>query len=192
MAPERYIILFGESGVGKSSIVNMIAQCDIAKVSHNESGCTLQATPYYVALEERDGVIKEFVIYDTVGFNEDGDGAVENSNAIANLFSLLKSLQAGVSLLIFCMRGPRKNDTVHKNWRLFHEIICREKVPIILAITGLEDWEDGHMDKWWLKNRGEFEKDNIIPNDVACITAIRGIRLKSGGTHTTRSTSSRG
>ncbi|KAG6891453.1 hypothetical protein C0992_006712 [Termitomyces sp. T32_za158] len=168
------IVLFGESGSGKSSIVNMIGECGTAPVGSGAQGVTLRSERYPVHF---DG--SQFNIYDTAGLDEADEGSVPKREAIVQLYQLLKSLQSGVDLLIFCIRGPRIKDTTYKNWRLFYEIICDRHVPIILAITGLEH-EEGDMDRWWLCNKGAFQKYEMHPNGVACITATRGKKLRSG------------
>ncbi|TFK35910.1 hypothetical protein BDQ12DRAFT_699908 [Crucibulum laeve] len=174
MATAFNVVVFGESGAGKSSLINMISESpNLAPISSDARGCTFNSSPYNVTLAG-----KLFKLHDTAGLDEGEGGRVPKSDAIVKLYSLIKSLDAGVSLLIFCMRGPRIKDAAHKNWRLFHEIICQNQVPIAIAITGLEAEED--MDEWWPKNKGAFQAYGMNPAGVACITATRGKRNKNG------------
>jgi len=168
------IILFGETGAGKSSIVNMLAGSEVAKSSSGASGCTFQSMRYRITI---DGEL--YNVFDTAGLNEGDLGTVSAQDAIIELYALLKSLVTGVSLLVFCMRGPRIKDAAHKNWRMFHEVICRKKVPIVIAITGLE--QEDVMDAWWTRNMSAFTRYQIFPEGVACITGTRGKRRKDGG-----------
>jgi 50S ribosome-binding GTPase len=174
MPPTPNVILFGESGSGKSSIVNMVAESPLAVVSSSVNGCTFASARYTVNIQG-----STFNIYDTAGLDEGDNGTVPKNDAIVQLFRLLKSLDTGVSLLVFCMRGPRIKEAAHRNWRLFHEIICRNKVPIIMAITGLEQEEV--MDEWWVRNKGAFQKYGMNAQGVGCITATRGKLSRSGG-----------
>ncbi|KAG6890212.1 hypothetical protein C0995_010223 [Termitomyces sp. Mi166 len=167
------IILFGESGSGKSSIINMISQSDVAPVGGDMQGVTLDSTRYKVDLEGA-----TFNLYDTAGLNEAKGGSVLNEVAIIKLYQLLKSLKSGVNLLIYCVRSPRLRDTAYQNWHLFYEIICRRKVPIVLAVTGLENDDD--RGQWWRRNKGNFQDHEMHPNGIACITATRGKQKKSG------------
>ncbi|KAG5638125.1 hypothetical protein H0H81_001728 [Sphagnurus paluster] len=169
--PPPNVILFGESGSGKSSIVNMLAQRPCAQTSSSVKGCTFIANSYPIEI-----LGTTFNIYDTAGLDEGDQGNVPKKEAIVQLLRLLKSLDTGVSLLVFCMRGPRIKESAHRNWRLFHEVICRRKVPIVLAVTGIEQEYD--MDEWWIRNKGAFQDYDMFPNGVACITAIRGKPLK--------------
>ncbi|KDR80470.1 hypothetical protein GALMADRAFT_1201748 [Galerina marginata CBS 339.88] len=172
MSPTPNIVLFGESGCGKSSIVNMIAGRELAAVSSSVNGCTFTSARYEVDIQ---GTL--FNVYDTAGLDEGDNGTVPKQAATVQLFRLLKTLDTGINLLVFCVRGKIKPGT-HKNWRLFHEIICRRQVPIVLAITGLEDEEN--MDEFWVRNKEAFQKYRMYPQGVGCITATRGRRLKSG------------
>lgn len=114
----------------------------------------------------------------TVGLNEGEKGTMERSVAIANLYKLITNLDGGISLLMFCIRGPRIKDATHQNWKIFHDIICKKEIPTVLVVTGLENEED--LNEWWWNNRGTFEDQDIHPDDTACITAIRGRKLDDG------------
>jgi hypothetical protein len=116
-----------------------------------------------------------------MGLDESERGTMKRSVAISKLYKLITGLDrdGGISLLMLCMRGPRMRDTTERNWRVFHEILCKKQVPTILVVTGLEN-EENSMDAWWWDNRGKFERQGIHPDDTACITAIRGRPLKDG------------
>ncbi len=169
------VIVFGETGAGKSSVINLIAGFDIAPISNRPVGCTFQSTRYTVDIG---GVL--FNLHDTAGLDEAKGGTVAKHDAIVQLYTLLRRLNTGVSLLVFCMRGPRIKESCVKNWRLFHEIICQRKVPIVLAVTGLENEENG-MDYWWTQNKEYFMRYEMYPNGVACITATRGKKMSRDG-----------
>ena len=61
------IIIFGETGVGKSSLVNMLVSegAPRANVSSQALGCTFASLPYLIKLSEQ-----EYRIWDTAGLNE--------------------------------------------------------------------------------------------------------------------------
>ncbi|KIL67997.1 hypothetical protein M378DRAFT_9229 [Amanita muscaria Koide BX008] len=161
MAPPN-VIIFGTTGAGKSSIVNLLAGDDVAETSSTPDGCTFKSNAFPVSI---DGVMFNF--HDTAGLEEEGKTVTINKQqAIVQLYKLLRSLSDGVSLLIFCVRGPRIT------WNS-----CR-RVPILLAITGLEDEDD--MDAWWEKHQTSFTTNLIYPNSVACITATKGKKRRDG------------
>lgn len=185
------IILFGETGVGKSSMVNMLRGAEGAEISSSALGCTLSSRGYAGRIEDHD-----YMFWDTVGLNEGEQGNMPDIKAVTALYHLLRNLSVdgGVSLLVFCMRAPRISDAGHKNWILFKDIVCQQRVPAVIAITYLEQ-ED--MDTWWSENELAFSKRyGINPSEdvhrsfaggegvhsdvgVACITSTRG-KCKKG------------
>jgi len=162
---KKNIIIFGESGCGKSSIVNMIVGRDTAKVSDGGLGCTFEHECHEASIGDT-----RFNIYDTAGLNEGEQGRVPHWQAIHQLYTLIRTLD-GVSLLIYCMRG-RIKENARANWILFSEVLCAKKVPVIAVETGLENVEDLEgrhtLLKGWLKGYG------IVPRDIACVVSYRG------------------
>ena len=164
------IVLFGEMGAGKSSVVNLIMGSDVAPTSSGASSCTLDAKEYKVTIQGRD-----FRIFDTVGLNEphslrDPDRLI---GAINKAYCLIKSLSdsGGINLLVFCVRRGRLTVNTQQNYKLFHDFLCHKKVPIALVVTHLEHEE--HMEDWWPNNQAHFTECGIHILDHACITAKR-------------------
>lgn len=168
MSTTANVILFGESGCGKSSIINMLSSQTrpVAPVSNGVKGCTLGSKPY-----ELDILGRKMTLWDTAGLDEGDAGRVPDFKAITNLYKLLVGVGGGINLLVFVTR-PRIKEAAPKNWKLFHEIICQEMVPIVIVVTGLEEETD--MDMWWLDNKTKLHSYKIYPDDHACITASRG------------------
>ncbi|OAX42325.1 hypothetical protein K503DRAFT_790238 [Rhizopogon vinicolor AM-OR11-026] len=152
------IILVGETGVGKSSIINMIAGTKLAETPDKETARTFGHHPYTLP-----------------------DSMRENLKVV-ELYKLITGLNGGINLLMFCMSaaaGAQKiNNAVHQNWKIFSEILCKKQVPSVLVVTGLEQEEN--MDEWWWNNRRLFEDQGIRPDGTACITTIRGKTLRDG------------
>ncbi|KAJ3521893.1 hypothetical protein NMY22_g12121 [Coprinellus aureogranulatus] len=157
--PKRHkIVFFGETGVGKSSIINMLLGSDQAEVSSDAEGCTAKCTSYRVRINE-----EEYELWDTIGLNEGEQGNIPDIKAASSLYHQLRKLSdtGGVNLLVFCMRGPRVTTAGHRNWLLFHDVICDGKVPAVIVVTHLE-LED--MDTWWSRNELVFARYNIVPS----------------------------
>ena len=163
------VILFGEAGSGKSSLVNMIVGEPVAKTSNAAGGCTFQNEVYIAKLGNT-----TFQIYDTAGLNEGEQGRVPHWKSIHNLYTLIRELN-GVSLLVYCMRGRIKENAM-ANWTLFNKVICGEKVPIIAVVTGLEEEDD--PDEWWRReeNKDLFRRHQMNPKAVVCVVSFRGKR----------------
>jgi predicted GTPase len=164
------VIVFGESGAGKSSVVNMLDGNLVAKVSHGVVGMTFNNTPYTKTIRG-----SKFNVCDTVGLNEAtpwSDAPQDDSNALQKLIGLLED---GVHLLVHVMRAPRITETTKKNYDMFFRGFCRSSVPIVLVVTGLEDRE--FMDDWWIENKKTFDQYGMTFRGCACITAVKGRSL---------------
>lgn len=165
-AVAKNVVIFGETGVGKSSLVNMIAGADVASIGSGATGCTFQSASYTAII---DGV--QVCLHDTVGLNEGQSGTVAARDAIIALYKLLDGLEDGVSLLVYCMRGRIKSTTA-KNYRLFYDGLCQRQVPIVLVMTGLE--LEVPMDSWWTTNKHHFQNEGMVFAGQACITSTKG------------------
>ncbi|KAG1902388.1 P-loop containing nucleoside triphosphate hydrolase protein [Suillus fuscotomentosus] len=164
------IVLFGQGGAGKSSLINLIAGMNVAETSSDLSRCTLKWEEYPIKF---DGA--SYNIFDTVGLEEPQLGIPQYLDAVENAHGLIHKLeeQGGIDLLMFCMRAGRLTATLQNNYRLFNEFLCEKKVPIVIVITYLEN-EVGEMDDWWKRNQDTFRHQEFYVDGHACITAIRG------------------
>lgn len=160
--------------MGKSSIVNLLADKDIADTSPNATGCTFENKDFPVVINGQ-----EYRLWDTAGLSEGNEGKVPHKEAVRQLYRLLKKLDGGISLLLFVIRAPRMRDSAPYNWRIFYEIICQKKVPIIVVVTGAE-LEQLDMDDWWLRNKVHFERKDMQPHGYACIVATKGKQKRNG------------
>ncbi|KAJ8585614.1 hypothetical protein M405DRAFT_772707, partial [Rhizopogon salebrosus TDB-379] len=162
----RNVVIFGESGSGKSSVVNAIAQQHLSETSGDAAECT----SYYQRHEvEISG--ESFVLFDTVGLDEATTGPV--SKAEKNLKILLQELVSttdGIGLLVYCVRSTRVCHALIRNYKIFYSTICRKlKIPIVLVVTGLENYRPT-MESWWDINWQQFQKHGMHFEDHACVT----------------------
>jgi len=167
--PYRNVIVFGESGVGKSSVINMVVGQDVAATSSDAMGCTFGSYAYAVEISG-----SNFQLFDTAGLNE--ATTVKPKDALTNLYKLVQSLRDGVSLLVYVVRGPRVKEFTVKNYKLFYDIFCQKSVPIVLVVTGLE--LEASMDEWWDRNARVFSQHGMQFSGQACITATKGKERK--------------
>ncbi|KAG1741961.1 hypothetical protein EDB19DRAFT_687329 [Suillus lakei] len=166
---ERNIVIFGESGSGKSSVINAIMKKSLAKTSSSATGCTFTYERHPVEISGQ-----RFALYDTAGLNEGTAGTVPAAKAEEKLKSLLHELMGpgsdGISLLVYCVRSTRARHALTRNYNMFFSAICRKKVPIVLVVTGLEN--EPVMENWWKINGQEFDKRGMHFEDHACVTTL--------------------
>jgi predicted GTPase len=164
------IVLFGQAGAGKSSLVNLMAGKDVAHTSSDLTCCTLHWQEYPIQF---DGA--SYNVFDTVGLEEPQLGIPQYLDAVENSYTLIQNLerQGGIDLLLFCMRAGKLSTTLQTNYRLFHEFLCNKKIPVVVVITYLEN-EAGEMDAWWTRNEYIFREREVHVAGHACITAVKG------------------
>jgi tRNA U34 5-carboxymethylaminomethyl modifying GTPase MnmE/TrmE len=168
-------LVFGETFVGKSSIVNMLAERELAAVSSGAGVCTFQNRHYHIRVG--DYCIN---LYDTVGLNAPFQGKPSWPQAVAMLFGLIRNLAEtdGIDFLVMVVRKPAifKEFTV-QNYNLFYNVFCASQVPLVIVITGM-DFDDPTT--WWNQNQNEFTTRGITFKAHACLTATRGKQTSDG------------
>lgn len=163
------VVLFGETGSGKSSVVNLLAGKEVAKTSPDIDGCTKTSKPYSLVLNG-----ESYVIWDTAGLDEPMMGDTECLHAAEQVCKLVKDLvkAGGIHLLLFCYRQGRITTITQKNYALVYEVACRKSVPIAIVVTHLE--QEKCMEGWWVQNAEIFEQRGIKFCKHACVTTLSG------------------
>ncbi|KAG1864478.1 hypothetical protein C8R48DRAFT_601779, partial [Suillus tomentosus] len=123
--------LYGESGVGKSSLIDFIMGRDAAKTSPDALACTTTHAPYDVTISGSSMIMSS-------GLNECSEGTVPAVMAERNLTAFLRGLnqEHGV-LLIYYVHGTRATKALQTHHKIFSAVIRDSKVPTIIVMNSL-------------------------------------------------------
>jgi hypothetical protein len=152
------ILVWGETGVGKSAICNLIGNVWEGNLiggfrkpfisGSDATGVTFQTT--YRTFHKADG--KQLTVYDTAGLNEGDRGSSRNETAEGNLISLVEQVhKTGLSAMIMVVNAERIKDSHLPNYKI---VASKEgfdfKAPKYLLVNcrGAGDRPD------WLEQKG--------------------------------------
>ena len=79
---------------------------------------------------------------------------------------------------MYCVRATRLRKILLNNYNLFYSAICRKKVPIVVVVTGLENYEE-EMADWWIANESEFTMLKMRFDGHACVTTLNADKVNS-------------
>ncbi|KAF9227191.1 kinase-like protein [Gyrodon lividus] len=163
------VIIFGDTGAGKSSLINLIAGEILVKSSTHIYDSVFQASSYDAYLAGDHHRRHHFKLFETVGLNGQL-GVAQYLDALAKLYELICELHrtGGVRLLIFCIRGGRVTAAMQQNYLLFYDTFCRRQVPVAFVVTGLEN--EPRMDDWMDANGNDIRAQGMNYDEHACIT----------------------
>ena len=153
------IMIMGEIGVGKSSVVNLIAGKAIAEISPDSKPCTVNTTRHCTSA----GPIS-VNIWEVAGFNQPKD-----SNVDIDLGPVLADSTAAVDAVLFCMRAGRPTATTTTFFK-FVRTLFGEEVPIVLVMTFLE--RNG-LESWWRQSEKCLSGMGVKGTDHVCVTGLQ-------------------
>ncbi|KAG1859580.1 P-loop containing nucleoside triphosphate hydrolase protein [Suillus subalutaceus] len=161
------VVIFGESGAGKSSLVNLITRKDEAETSCDAKGCTDAVNEHEIWIQDKTLKMK---LFDTPGLDEDPRGTVPDKEARRILKKLVQTLmkQGDIHLIIYCVRGEKLIRTLRRNYEFIQSQVKR-KIPIVLVVTSLESYEPD-MEEWWKLNENTISKFGMTFAGHACVT----------------------
>jgi len=172
------VVVFGEAGVGKSSVINLIAGKKVAETSPDGWGCTLESKQCTFQVAKR-----TFNVWDTIGLGEPIFSVAGYLGAIEKTYSLIQQIAAegGLDLLLFCIpgSGSRISQTMLCNYRLFFEVLCEKRIPIALVVTHLE--AEAKMEDWWVRNVHYITHHGLKFSGHACVTGLTGHEKEGEG-----------
>ncbi|KAG2346172.1 hypothetical protein BDR05DRAFT_67400 [Suillus weaverae] len=173
MSRNRNVVIIGQSGVGKSSIINMLCSWVNAPTSNDTFVCTRIEQEYECDLGQQQSCL----IHDTIGLEEGRWGFLPDKRAQKRLKTYLRTKEP--QLLVYCMPGNRGclKKSHGRNYKKFRSAVGNN-VRVVVVVTGLEDFE-GPLESWWSNNERELQNLGIPINARhACITALPRAELE--------------
>lgn len=175
--PIPNVIVFGESGGGKSSVINMLDGGPALPVDDSAEGSTSVVSP--TACQKTISGLR-CQVFDTGGLNKPGKTTWRRKDKTKLARRQLERIieETKFNLFVYVMSAPQIPRTAQQNYRILYDLAGPKRVPIVVVITRLED-RDGTMDQWWTENKLAFDQRDLIFDGHACITAWKG-KLKDG------------
>ncbi|CAF1608956.1 unnamed protein product [Rotaria magnacalcarata] len=173
---ELNVIIFGESGVGKSALINQIFDKNVVEASNRAVECTTISAKVSGTLKEYPHL--KFNVYDTAGLSESDDGSVPTAHAFVQLVKLAYFIPNGINLLICCAeKGLLSGERFKINYRIVIKELCEQRMPCLLVVTKCDD--DHPLDSWWNENkdvvRNQLKFEFI---DCVCVSTLKTNRRR--------------
>lgn len=173
---KKTILVFGETGVGKSSLIKSLIKQDSDSII-NKSNLKLpktsdQATSCSLNIESFESDHFEWI--DTTGLNESDRGKVGPYEAMIQLITFLKKAIATKSIhLLIMVARQRITETMRQNYDFFVETLFSGKIPTLLVVTGCET--ESKPEDWIKKNSIEYKNQNFCFKDIISTSFIESL-----------------
>lgn len=163
------IVFAGETGVGKSSLINLLFDLEVSKTSNDILGVTGERQRY-IAVKES-GVYR---LWDTPGFNEGTQGNVSSHQAAKALESLIKELESGdgVHLLVFCFRFTKV--ITNGLQRVYEAVLASTRgieIPVVAAVTHADEMRQT-AEVWWNGTESQRAKKGMDFRGYVCVSTL--------------------
>ncbi|KAF8836413.1 hypothetical protein BDN67DRAFT_332348 [Paxillus ammoniavirescens] len=169
------VIFIGEMGAGKSSIINLIADANLARTSNDAAACTTEIAHYDVQIWGR-----TYRLWDTPGLNAPSRFRFSVPAPEKGLKSFLREryLAGEIDLLVFCVRSGRTHKSMENAYNTFCKTTRQVAAPVVIAVTCLEKMQPA-MDTWWVQNGKKLEQKGLVFDGHVCVTCVPHSRRQS-------------
>ena len=163
--PARHVVFIGETGSGKSSIINLIAGKDITAVSCDAQPCTNAFASYDVSLDGR-----RYRLWDTPGLTKTSSFFWRKDRSLK---TFLAERRGGMQLdlLVLCVRGNRVSQGPSRVYEAFCRTTRQIGIPVVIAVTHLEKTQPT-MESWWQENEAKLGDLGLLFDGHACLTCV--------------------
>ncbi|KAI6131134.1 hypothetical protein EDD16DRAFT_1853154 [Pisolithus croceorrhizus] len=169
------VLVMGEVGSGKSSVVNLLVGKNVAKVSPDAEACTLKTVKHETTIQVQETQTTVH-IWEVVGFNqpEEMTGRGSGTTLDMDLEPVLRA-KASVDVILFCIHGSRLKNAPTRVVEYISNVSggCITIVPVI---TRLE--REKNMEDWWDRNGQGVKNKGLGETQHACITGLQDAKYK--------------
>ena len=151
--PTKHVALVGVTGVGKSTIVNVLTGSNRANVTNDVTPCTVRPDRYDI---EEEGI--NYTLWDTRGLNEateqEATGPIARflrllrvvPDADHDLRKFLRGKNPKIHLIVFCIEAKKiRVDAQWKNYDKIYAKFCKRRIKVAVVVTRL-DWNIRNTD----------------------------------------------
>ncbi|KAF8121740.1 P-loop containing nucleoside triphosphate hydrolase protein [Boletus edulis] len=174
-----HVAIVGNTGVGKSTLVNVLKGDEIAEVNNDVKPCTTRKKEYEVV----DGNTT-YHIWDTRGLNEASEKEVLPirilkfarilPDADRELKRFLRGKEPSVDLVLLCIDAKKTKVEVH--WKIFDKVyvdFCEEGLKVAVVVTRLKEKDfSGPGSEWKGTCKGTAKKVVKEFPDMSLIEAV--------------------
>ena len=177
MLPAGNYLLFGRTGVGKSSIINTLAQASLANID-NARVCTQQISSYRF-----DSPGGSYLIYDSPGFCDDDNPRTDSRYLKEIKYFLDQNFNKSHSLsLLFSVRigSTRVRSEDFEVVKYLSELLPRFRIPIVFVATWADfnrggEFVRSQLDKARIQYLAMLDKALLsITNQTLCANGFNG------------------
>ncbi|KIJ19007.1 hypothetical protein PAXINDRAFT_109513, partial [Paxillus involutus ATCC 200175] len=156
----RHIVFLGETGAGKSSIIDLINACPSVAESSNDTGAA-------------------FKLWNTRDLGEGFFTSLFRGSSKGELIKFLRERhqKREIDLLVYCVRGSSAHKAMAKHYDTFCAITRQLAAPVVIVVTHLE--REKNTEDWWERNEYSLRRLGMEFDGHACITAPPNYRLEN-------------
>ncbi|KIK34205.1 hypothetical protein CY34DRAFT_655346 [Suillus luteus UH-Slu-Lm8-n1] len=180
---ELNVVIFGHSGAGKSSLINMLCPGANADTSNDTSGCTKEEHEYECVL----GPQQSCQLHDTIGLEEGFWGFLWAPKAEKQLKKYLKKIKP--HLLVYCMPGTRNGlkKSHGRNFNKFKSMVG-SRVRVVVVVTHVDSENFDNPEDWWTSASLNVLRKFDIPESTrhVCVSTLPKVDVDPGVHETSR------